>query len=151
MKRALQIALLIAAAVGTISGCSGSSGDFECRGSACVCPSSGDCNVNCLGDCNLQCAGSGACGFTCGAGCVSACTGSGPCGVEVGAGSMISCTGSGGCDVICHGNCTIRCPGSGECAGACAPDSPGCVIEIQQCNGQVNQCAAGAKVCGGNC
>lgn len=93
----------------------------ECDGADCVCPSSGDCAIFCVADCDLQCAGSGSCDFDCGPGCDVACTGSGNCVLTVGDGSTVDCTGAGDCDVACRGDCDVRCPGSGECVVHCEP------------------------------
>lgn len=131
------------------SGCP--NGVCECQGSSCVCPSSGDCLLNCAAGCNLQCAGSGDCRFSCGSTCSTSCTGSGHCNLDVGPSATVSCTGSGGCDVVCHGNCTVRCPGSGKCSAVCAPETPGCVIDMTQCSGTVNRCSSGVFLCHANC
>lgn len=136
--------------VGMAAGCGGggASGDFECRGNACVCPGNGDCRIDCLGDCDLQCAGSGLCDFSCGDGCLTRCTGSGDCFVSVGEQSSAACTGSGGCDVTCNGDCLVACPGSGACRLACAP---GATCDFSSCSGSVRSCANGTVVCGGQC
>jgi hypothetical protein len=123
-------------------------GIVECRGTSCVCPSSGPCQIKCVADCDLQCAGSGECDFECGAGCEAACTGSGPCTVRLGPDSTTACTGSSGCDVTCSGNCTVRCPGSGDCIARCAAAS---TCKIEQCSGQVIECPSNVRVCGGKC
>lgn len=94
-------------------------GHCECSGNDCICPASGNCDIECTADCNLQCAGSGDCAFACGDGCVAECTGSGNCLVDVGEGGVVRCSGPGDCDIVCHGACTVECPGSGECALAC--------------------------------
>jgi hypothetical protein len=124
------------------------SGIVECRARSCVCPSSGPCQIKCLSECDLQCAGAGACDFDCGPGCEAACTGSGPCAVRLGPDSTTSCTGSSGCDVTCSGNCTIKCPGSGDCIARCAVGS---TCKIEQCSGQVTECANNVRVCNGMC
>jgi hypothetical protein len=136
--------LLLAVACGS----SGSSGAFECTGASCVCPSAGDCRIECLGSCDLQCAGAGACDFSCGDLCVASCTGSGPCIVDVGAQSSVDCTGSGGCDVACAGDCDVGCPGSGECRVHCPT---GAICNITQCSGNALTCTDGSIVCGGAC
>lgn len=145
-KTALLVTLLVA-------GCSSDpappiAGAVECRGTACVCPSAGDCRVNCVGDCNLQCAGSGLCDFTCGPSCKTACTGSGPCVVAVGDDSEVNCTGSGGCDVACTADCAVNCPGSGLCVARC---KPGTTCKIDKCSGAVKTCPNGVLACNGDC
>lgn len=107
-------------------------GHCECEGSDCICPASGDCDIECTADCDLQCAASGNCTFACGDACVTACTGSGNCTIDVGAGSLVRCTGSGNCDVVCHGECTVECPGQGDCALTCVDDVEGA---YQNCDG----------------
>ncbi len=122
-------------------------GACECRGAECVCPSTGDCLVQCVADCDLQCAGSGACDFECGDGCAASCTGSGECEVDVGAASTVSCTGSGDCDVACHGDCTVRCPGSGDCILRC---EAGADCTMEACASDVTECPDGrTRICGG--
>jgi hypothetical protein len=132
-----------------VAGCDGGAceGDCACSGAECVCPSSGDCLIDCAGGCDLQCAGSGDCDFVCGAGCVADCTGSGACVLDVGAGSSVACTGSGGCDVACHGDCEVSCPGSGECIVRCDPGAE-CVLD--RCESPVT-CPDGVVVCHGAC
>jgi hypothetical protein len=125
-----------------------SSGEFECTGAECVCPGAGDCDIHCLGECDLQCAGSGNCFFACSGGCLAACTGSGQCFVEVGEGSSVACPGSGGCDVECFGDCDVACPGSGTCAVFCAGDA---FCSLEQCSGEVQSCPDGLAVCNGGC
>jgi hypothetical protein len=122
----------------------------ECSGADCVCPSSGDCAINCIEGCNLQCAGSGSCDFFCIAGCNTECTGSGNCFVNVGDGSNVACTGSGDCDVLCEGECSVTCPGSATCTVGCAPNTT-CSITIDKCSGSVTDCPDGVKVCNGGC
>jgi hypothetical protein len=125
-----------------------SSGEFECSGTECVCPGSGDCDIHCLGECDLQCAGSGDCFFECPDGCLAACTGSGACLVSVGDQSAVACPGSGGCDVDCLGSCSVACPGSGVCTVLCLGDAS-CTLE--QCSGEVISCPDGLAVCNGEC
>lgn len=122
----------------------------ECSGADCVCPSSGDCAINCVEGCNLQCAGSGSCDFFCAAGCNTECTGSGNCDIDVGDDSNVACTGSGDCDVTCAGKCKVTCPGSATCTVGCAPNTT-CTITIDKCSGEVQDCAGGVKVCNGSC
>src|SRR5690606_9937169 len=69
--------------------CGSSSGDAVCQGSECQCPGSGDCQVDCRGDCDLACAGSGDCDFLCGDGCETTCSGSGECLLGVGDASTV--------------------------------------------------------------
>lgn len=85
----------------------GCAGDCECSGEQCVCPATGDCEVECVGHCDLQCAGSGDCYFGCGEDCLAECTGSGTCFVHVGERSSVRCTGSGDCEIACHGDCDV--------------------------------------------
>lgn len=140
------LAALLAAAA--IQGCGDdSSGEFECRGSDCVCPSSGDCRIDCAGECDLRCAGSGACDFSCGDDCDVACTGSGPCAVSIGDAGDVACTGSGGCDVACGGDCAIDCPGSGACIARCEPGFT-CTL---QCPEGAASCPDGVQVCNRPC
>lgn len=123
-------------------------GACECSGLDCACPSSGDCYVDCISDCNLDCSGSGDCEFECGPGCDVACTGSGECLVSVGDESTISCPGSGGCDVFCDGDCSVSCPGSGVCYLECVP---GAICELTNCSDTVMSCPDDISVCGGGC
>jgi len=142
-------ATLFALASFALVGCEGSAceGDCVCRGAECACPSSGDCRVDCAGDCDLACTGSGNCDFTCGAGCLATCPGSGECLVDVGVGSRVTCTGSGNCDVACAGDCVVECPGSGDCVMRCAP---GAVCTFERCESPM-ECPDGVSVCGGRC
>jgi hypothetical protein len=137
-------------ALALVAGCGGDEceGACECTGSSCACPDSGDCLVDCVGDCDLQCSGSGNCDFACGAGCVASCTGSGDCLVAVGDDSSVSCPGQGGCDVRCAGDCSVSCPGSGVCTVDC---EPGSVCEISGCNSAPASCPDDIQVCGGPC
>jgi hypothetical protein len=112
-------------------------GHCECEGNDCICPDSGDCDIECTADCALQCAASGNCIFACGDDCVTECTGSGNCEIDVGARSLVRCTGSGNCDVVCHGECTVECPGNGDCALSCVDD-----------DGAYNECENGDRACG---
>lgn len=132
-----------------LSGCDGGAcdGDCVCAGAECVCPSTGDCLIDCSDTCDLQCAGSGDCDFVCGPACLADCTGSGACVMDVGAGSSVNCTGSGGCDVACHGDCTVSCPGSGQCIVRCDSGAD-CVLD--RCDSPV-ECADGVVVCNGAC
>ena len=125
-------------------------GACECIGDDCVCPASEDCYVDCVGDCDLQCAGSGACEFYCVDGCFAACTGSGPCFVAVGDDSVVECTGSGGCEVECNGDCNVDCPGSGDCLVHCDPD-PAFACDFDSCSGSVTECPDDILVCNGGC
>jgi hypothetical protein len=120
----------------------------ECSGTSCVCPSSGDCGIHCITDCDLQCAGSGSCDFDCTTGCDVACTGSGNCDVEVGGDSNVECTGSGDCDVTCTGDCTVKCPGSATCTVRCADDA---ACNVESCSGEVTSCPENVQVCNGGC
>ena len=124
------------------------SGDVECRGTDCVCPSTGNCQLQCVGACNLQCAGSGDCDFSCDTGCQTACTGSGDCTVRVGDGGVVQCTGSGDCEVFCDGDCTVECPGSGRCIQHCAP---GARCDMTRCGSSVDACPSDTQVCDGAC
>ena len=141
---------LICALFVILAACGGDSpeGYVDCSGSSCVCPSSGDCAVDCSSACDLQCAGSGFCDFICGDDCLVACTGSGACLVDVGDDSSVACPGSGGCDVACHGDCTVACPGSGECIVRC---DVGAICNLTSCSGSTNTCPNGVTVCGGPC
>lgn len=142
----LGLALFLSA--GSCGGEEGCEGVCECTGAACVCPSSGDCAINCVDMCDLQCAGSGNCDFECGPMCLAACTGSGVCFVSVGDDSTVDCPGASGCDVVCDGDCTVQCPGSGECAVQCLP---GFVCNITQCSGSLQSCPDGLSICNGEC
>ena len=139
--------VLSLAACGSDGECDGA---CECEADACICPSTGDCAVDCIGDCDLQCAGSGDCDFHCVDGCLAACTGSGHCLVDVGDDSAVDCTGSGGCEVICHGDCSVACPGSGECVVHCDPDLEA-ACDFDSCSGSVVECPDGVLVCNGDC
>jgi hypothetical protein len=123
---------ILIACVLAVAGCGGENiqGHVECTGASCVCPSSGDCLVDCEGTCDLQCAGSGNCDFICDADCIVACTGSGVCVVDVGDESDVSCSGSGACIVRCD---------------------PGFVCNISSCSGSTTSCPNGVSVCGGPC
>jgi hypothetical protein len=148
----LQYLLLVLALIAgpLLVSCGGDdecAGACECSGLACVCPSSGDCFVRCIADCDLQCAGSGSCDFECGADCAVGCTGSGACVVTVGDASSVSCPGSGGCDVVCVGDCAVDCPGSGECIVECAIGAE-CLLE--RCEA-AQSCPDGVQVCNGPC
>ena len=141
-------AVLLLPAYALAPGCGddeGCEGACECVGADCVCPSTGDCAVNCIDACDLQCAGSGNCDFECGGGCLASCTGSGECEVDVGGSSTVECTGSGDCDVACHGDCTVRCPGSGDCIVRCDPDAD---CNMESCSGSVTDCGDGVSICG---
>ena len=143
----LAFAMAAVAAAGcTNSGCEGA---CECRGTECACPSSGDCFVGCVGDCDLSCTGSGDCDFECTEGCQASCPGSGACVLDVGPVSSVSCTGSGGCDVLCQGDCDVECPGSGVCVVRCPVADAVCTIE--RCSGDVIDCGGGVAVCNGSC
>jgi hypothetical protein len=122
-------------------------GDCQCSGNECVCPSTGDCAVDCTDACDLQCAGSGDCDFACSNGCQASCTGSGECLVVAGDDSLISCTGSGDCDITCVGDCVVECPGSGVCIARC---DAGFNCEITRCEDVVS-CPDGVQVCNGAC
>jgi hypothetical protein len=97
-------------------------GHCECAGNDCICPQSGDCDIECTEDCDLQCAGSGNCAFSCGVDCAVDCTGSGNCEIAVDDASTIRCSGAGNCDIVCYGPCVIDCPGQGDCLLTCDPD-----------------------------
>lgn len=124
----------------------GCRGGCECRGDECVCPSTGDCAVECVADCDLQCAGSGDCYFGCGDDCLTTCTGSGNCIIDVGEGSVVECTGAGDCDIACHGDCSVHCPGSGDCIVRC---HEGVVCDFVACERNAIECPDGVLVCGG--
>lgn len=146
---ALTMAMMLAVATGL--GCGGDGdceGACECSGAECICPSTGDCTIDCGDDCDLQCAGSGNCDFFCGADCLAACTGSGECSVSVGEDSTVRCTGSGDCDVACDGDCVVECPGSGTCIVRC---EPGLSCSITNCSGNVQSCPNDIQVCNGSC
>jgi hypothetical protein len=150
MKNIVDLGALSTIAHLLVAGCTGAggSGEFECRGTECVCPSSGDCVIDCLDACDLQCAGSGACDFVCDDGCLVSCTGSGPCISSVGHASTVSCPGAGGCDVDCNGDCTLDCPGSGTCIARC---EPGFACAIERCGAGTTTCPTGELVCNGAC
>jgi hypothetical protein len=138
MLERATLTMLLAFGVGLWVGCNNDpdvlcgEGHCECEANACICPDSGDCDIECTADCDLQCAASGNCLFACGDDCITECTGSGNCEIDVGAGSLVRCTGSGNCDVVCHGECKVECPGSGECLVTCVDDVDGA---YQECDG----------------
>jgi hypothetical protein len=113
-------------------------GHCACSGDACVCPSTGDCAIECEEDCELTCAGSGDCSFGCGEGCLAECTNSGNCAVAIGEQASARCLGAGDCDVRCSGACSVACLGSGDCDLTCLGDAPGPM-----------QCRDATHACGG--
>ena len=153
MRAVLRQGLIVfVGALGAFMGCGDDEdgrvrGDAVCSGTECQCPGTGDCEIECRGDCDLACTGSGDCAFSCGAQCEAACPGSGACIVDVGGASSVSCSGSGGCDVTCRGDCTVDCPGSGPCTVRCAAGSD---CELTRCEDVVT-CSDGIQVCNGAC
>jgi hypothetical protein len=131
-------------------GCQGGActGDCKCSGNECICPSQGDCAIDCTEACDLQCAGSGNCDFVCNNQCEASCTGSGECLVAVGDDSTISCTGSGDCDITCTGDCVVECPGSGDCLMRCVNEDEGAQCRFERCEGEIADCGENVSICG---
>ena len=121
--------------------------DCECRGNEGICPSGGDCAIDCIEACGLQCAGSGNCDFACGAACNVRCTGAGNCVIDVGDDSSVDCPGSGNCDIDCDGDCNVRCT-QGTCTVFC---EPGFECGIEGCPGSVEECPNDVLVCQRGC
>lgn len=143
------LAGLAAFALGTWLGCHNDEpyancedGHCECAGNDCICPASGDCDIECTDDCDLQCAASGNCAFSCGVDCLAECTGAGNCEIAVDDNSVVRCTGSGNCDIVCYGPCVIDCPGQGDCALTCDPDDDEPLEGPIECGDHRSACGA---------
>lgn len=108
-------------------------GPCTCDADACVCPDSGDCEIDCVGDCSMKCEGAQACDFVCaGPSCFVECTGSELCDVTIEVRGEVRSSGSGDCEITCTGPCR-RVRGSGFCGLACSPDDPGETLMPSEC------------------